>query len=89
MNNILQRAGALDDRAVASLTLGVAGLFFFNLLFGPAAIVLGAFAVHRRREHAPSRAAGLAGIALGVADLVVLAVLIAAQILHGDLTWHL
>jgi len=89
MNNILRRAGALDDRAVASLTLGVAGLFFFNVLFGPAAIVLGAFAVHRRREHKPSRTAGLAGIALGVADLLVLAVLVAVQIRHGALTWHL
>ena len=89
MNNILKRAGALDDRAVASLTLGVAGLFFFNLLFGPAAIVLGAFAAHRRRDHAPSRRAGLAGIALGVADLLVLAVLVAVQIHHGSLTWRL
>jgi hypothetical protein len=89
MNNILQRAGALDDRAVASLTLGVAGLFFFNILFGPAAIVLGAFAAHRRRAHRASRAAGLAGIALGVADLLVLAVIMAVQIRHGSLTWHL
>jgi hypothetical protein len=86
--NILNRARTLDDRAVASLTLGVAGLFFFNLLFGPAAIVLGAFAAHRRRDHEPSRRAGLAGIALGVADLLVLAVLIAVQIRHGSLTWH-
>ncbi|WP_051808555.1 DUF4190 domain-containing protein [Actinoplanes subtropicus] len=86
--DIRKRAAALDDRAVASLTLGVAGLFFFNLLFGPAAIVLGAFAVHRRREHTPSRTAGLAGIALGVADLVVLAVLMAVQIRQGSLTWH-
>jgi hypothetical protein len=87
--NVLRRAGALDDRAVASLTLGVAGLFFFNILFGPAAIVLGAIAAHRRRDHAPSRTAGLAGAALGVADLLVLAVLLAVQIRHGSLTWHI
>jgi len=87
--NILKRAGSLDDRAVASLTLGVAGLFFFNLLFGPTAIVLGAIAAYRRRAHSPSRAAALAGIALGVADLLVLAVLVAVQIRHGSLTWHL
>jgi hypothetical protein len=87
--NILKRAGSLDDRAVASLTLGVAGLFFFNVLFGPTAIVLGAIAAHRHRTHSPSRTAGLAGVALGVADLLVLAGLIAVQLRHGGVIWHL
>ena len=88
--NILKRAGSLDDRAVASLTLGVAGLFFFNVLFGPTAIVLGAIAAHRhRRTPSPSRTAGLVGVALGVADLLVLAGLMAVQLRHGGLLWHL
>jgi hypothetical protein len=86
--NTLKRTGSLDDRAVAALTLGVAGLFFFNVVFGPAAIVLGAIAAHKRRADTPSRTAGLAGVALGVADLVVLAVLMAVQMRHGNLTWH-
>ena len=73
---------------MASLTLGVAGLFFFNVLFGPTAIVLGAIAAHRARAHSPSRTAGLAGVALGVADLLVLAVLMAVQLHHGNLIWH-
>jgi len=86
--NVLKRTGSLDDRAVASLTLGVAGLFFFNILFGPAAVVLGAIAARRHPAHSPSRNAGLAGVALGVADLLVLAGIMALQIRHGDLTWH-
>ena len=87
--DIGKRVGRLDDRAVAALTLGAAGLFFFNIVFGPTAIALGAIAAHRHRAGTPSRHAGLAGVALGVADLLVLAVLVAAQVHDGGLSWHL
>ncbi|GLW35163.1 hypothetical protein [Actinoplanes regularis] len=86
--NFVKRVGSLDDRAVGSLALGVAGLFFFNVVFGPTAIALGAITAHRHGSGTPSRNAGLIGIALGVADLIVLAVLITTQIRHGSLVWH-
>jgi len=86
--NFVKRVGSLDDRAVGSLALGVAGLFFFNVVLGPIAIVLGAVTAHRHRAGTPSRNAGLIGVALGVADLIVLATLIAAQIRHGSIGWH-
>jgi hypothetical protein len=113
----VRRAVRLDDQVVASLVLGVAGLFFFNLLFGPLAIGLGAFAAHRhrtapRRSARQSRAdqgradqgvagkdrrsraeggrvaernriAAYAGIALGVADLIVLTVLVTTRLSDG------
>jgi hypothetical protein len=87
--SIVKGVGSLDDRAAASLTLGVAGLFFFNVVFGPIAIALGVIAAHRHRAGTPSRAAGLVGVALGVADLLVLAVIMAVQMHGGGLTWHL
>ncbi|GAA4590527.1 hypothetical protein BJY16_009263 [Actinoplanes octamycinicus] len=87
--NFVKRIASLDDRAVGSLALGVAGLFFFNVVFGPTAIVLGAIAARRHAAGSPSRNAGLIGVLLGVADLVVLATLVAAQIRHGSLVWHL
>lgn len=87
--NIVKRAGSLDDRAVAALTLGVAGLFLFNIVFGPTAIVLGAVTAHRYRAGTPSRNAALIGIALGVADLLVMAVLMVVQVRSGGLSWHL
>ena len=86
--NTVNRAGRLDDRAVASLMLGVAGLFFFNVVLGPIAIALGAIAARRHRAGTPGRVAGLTGVALGVADLLVLAVIMAVQIHHGGLIWH-
>ncbi|GAB1641289.1 hypothetical protein [Krasilnikovia sp. MM14-A1259] len=86
--NFIKRVGSLDDRAVGSLALGVAGLFFFNVLFGPIAIVLGAVTARRHGAGTPSRNAGLIGIVLGVADLIVLAALMASQLHHGSVLWH-
>jgi hypothetical protein len=71
--------------AVAALTLGAVGLFMFNVLCGPAAITLGTLAV--RRGH--SRTVAFAGIALGVADLLVLAAMVIARIDNGLFHWRL
>jgi hypothetical protein len=77
------RAQDGDDTAVASFVLGLVGLFFFNIVLGPLAMVLAgvSFARHTKR-----RVRALLGMALGVADLVVLAVLMTHQ--HGGFTWH-
>jgi len=85
------RAGArsLDDRAVAALALGAIGLFLFNIAFGPIAIGLGAAAATRRHAGTADRVAGLIGVALGVADLAVLAVLTINQMRGGGLSWPL
>ncbi|MEY9875036.1 threonine/homoserine/homoserine lactone efflux protein [Streptacidiphilus sp. MAP12-33] len=75
-----QRSLDADQTAVASFILGLLGLLVFNLVLGPAAIVLAVVSLARRTGR-PVRA-GL-GIALGVADLVVLAVTVLAS--HGTL----
>jgi hypothetical protein len=81
--------GRLDDRAAAALFSGAVGLFLFNVVFGPLAIVLGAVAVRRGEPGRLGRAAALLGIALGVADLVVLAILVASRVHGGRFDWHL
>ncbi|MEU8839177.1 hypothetical protein AB0D97_08585 [Streptomyces roseus] len=68
-----------DGMAVASFVLGLVGLLAMNLLLGPASIVLAALAL-RRGTTRPGRAR--LGLALGVADLAVLAWLVVA-----DQTW--
>ncbi|WP_370071704.1 DUF4190 domain-containing protein [Streptacidiphilus sp. MAP5-3] len=78
-----QRAFDADQMAVASFILGLPGLIVFNLVLGPCAIVLATLALVRRTNR-PFRA-GL-GIALGVADLVVLATTVASS--HSLLLWH-
>jgi hypothetical protein len=83
----------LDGRAVASVTIGAVGLFLFNVVFGPIAIGLGIMAARSGDRGTGAgrrnRAAGVTGIALGVADLVVLAVLVAARVHGGTFGWHL
>jgi ABC-type dipeptide/oligopeptide/nickel transport system permease component len=80
--DIAKRSVRLDDRVTASLVLGATGLFFFNIVFGPIAIALGAVAARRHRS-GPDRVAALIGVALGAADLVVLAVLLLGQLRTG------
>ena len=85
------RAGtrSLDDRAVAALALGAIGLFIFNIVLGPLAIVLGVAAAAGHRAGKADRVTGLAGVALGMADLAVLAVLTIDQMSGGGLSWPL
>lgn len=84
---VAKRATRLDDRATASLMFGVTGLFFFNIVFGPLAVILGALAARRHRS-GPDHVAALAGLALGVADLAVLAVLLLNQMHTGVIHWN-
>ncbi|GHJ36187.1 hypothetical protein [Streptomyces sp. TS71-3] len=68
-----------DGMAVASFVLGLLGLLVANLFLGPTAIVLSALALSRGTGR---RGRALLGLALGVADLAVLAVLVTV-----DHTW--
>ncbi|MFD9475937.1 MULTISPECIES: DUF4190 domain-containing protein [Streptomyces] len=68
-----------DMMAVTAFVLGLVGLLVLNLVLGPIAVVLGSLALWRQTAR-PGRAR--LGIALGVADLVVLACLVTA-----DHTW--
>ncbi|MFJ4968277.1 DUF4190 domain-containing protein [Streptomyces sp. NPDC088755] len=71
-----------DGLAVASFVLGLVGLLAFNLLLGPTAIVMALLSLARRTRR-PGRA--YLGLALGVTDLVVLAVLVTA---NGTVAWN-
>ncbi|HTJ37003.1 MAG TPA: hypothetical protein VL738_27575 [Dactylosporangium sp.] len=74
-----------DDRIVASLALGVAGLFLFNVVFGPLAIVLGLWALRRPAVTGRGRVFAGLGVVLGLADLVILAVLVIGGAHGGNL----
>ncbi|MBC3993610.1 DUF4190 domain-containing protein [Streptomyces sp. AC563] len=68
--------------AVAAFVLGLVGLLVFNLVFGPCAIALATLAL-LRGTHRKGRA--FLGLTLGVADLVVLFSLLAA---NDTVTWQ-
>lgn len=70
-----------DGLAVASFVLGLVGLLVMNLLLGPAAIVMAIAALARSTAR---RGRALLGLALGVADLVILAFLVTG---NGVVAW--
>ncbi|MCI4043795.1 MULTISPECIES: hypothetical protein [unclassified Streptomyces] len=72
-----------DGLAVASFVLGLVGLLVFNILLGPTAIVMALLALARGTRR---RGRAWLGLALGVADLAVLAVLVTA---NGTVAWSI
>jgi hypothetical protein len=78
----------LDGRTAAAVTFGTAGLFLFNIVFGPLAIGLGLAALRRGAPGRWGRAAAVAAMLLGVADLLVLAVLIVMRSAGDGFHWH-
>ncbi|WP_392672720.1 DUF4190 domain-containing protein [Streptomyces sp. LN785] len=70
-----------DGLAVASFVLGLVGLLVMNILLGPVAIVMAVIALARSTAR---RGRALLGLALGVADLAVLAFLVAG---NGTVSW--
>lgn len=72
-----------DAMAVASFVLGLTGLLVFNIVLGPCALVLGGISLARDTRR---RGRALLGLALGAADLVVLAVLVT---IDGTVSWQL
>ncbi|MDJ1643927.1 DUF4190 domain-containing protein [Streptomyces pakalii] len=72
-----------DGLAVASFVLGLVGLLVFNILLGPMAIVMALLALIR---HTRRRGRAFLGLALGVADLAVLAALVTA---NGTVAWSI
>ncbi|MDH6126771.1 DUF4190 domain-containing protein [Kitasatospora sp. GP82] len=78
-----EKAENADQMAVASFILGLPGLLIFNLVLGPLALTLGTLALVRQTRR---RGRALLGIALGLADLAVLATTVLAG--HGTI-WQL
>ncbi|MBL1109677.1 DUF4190 domain-containing protein [Streptomyces sp. 5-8] len=81
--DIRPRTRDADGMAVASFILGLLGLLVLNLFLGPIAIVLAVVALWRDTAR-PGRA--YLGLALGIADLVVL---VTAMEMSGTVSWSL
>ncbi|MFI1729973.1 DUF4190 domain-containing protein [Streptomyces acidicola] len=70
-----------DGMAVASFVLGLLGLLVLNVFLGPIAVVLAAAALWRGTSR---RGRACLGLALGVADLLVL---VALMQLDNTVSW--
>jgi threonine/homoserine/homoserine lactone efflux protein len=73
-----RRTGARDSdgMAVTSFALGLIGLLVLNIVLGPIALVL---AVRSLKHGTVRRSRAMAGLVLGIADVVVFAALVAAD----------
>ncbi|QIP84524.1 DUF4190 domain-containing protein [Streptomyces sp. Tu 2975] len=78
---VKERRKDADGMAVAAFVLGLVGLLVMNIVLGPTAVVLAALALRRGTVR---RGRALLGLALGIADLVVLAVLVTV---NGTVVW--
>jgi hypothetical protein len=70
-----------DGMAVAAFVLGLVGLLVMNIVLGPIAVVLAGISLWHGTTR---RGRALLGLALGIADLAVLAVLVTA---NGAVVW--
>jgi len=89
MQQVVRRQAGESARSLAwtGALLGTAGLFMLNLVLGPVAIGLGVTALRRGVRPGTSRAAAVASIVLGAADVLLELVLVALSVGHG-LVWH-
>ena len=74
--------------AVAGLVCGIIGLFLFNVVLGPLAIIFGGIAISRARNGGAHRRMAAWAIGLGIADLVVFVLLLAVAARHGGFYIH-
>lgn len=88
MHDAAARPRPVSSAVRAGVLLGAVGLFVLNLVFGPIAIGIGISALRRGTRTGWERAAAVASVILGAADVTVMAVLVAMSLAHGTLTWH-
>ncbi|WP_149184121.1 DUF4190 domain-containing protein [Streptomyces sp. TRM49041] len=81
-NAVIPRSDA-DGMAVAAFVLGLVGLLVLNIVLGPMAIGLAVLALRRGTQR---RGRALLGLALGLADLALLATLVSVT---GTVSWSL
>lgn len=68
--------------AVAGLVCGIVGIFLFNVILGPLAIIFGSVGLSRARQGAPHRTMSVWAIALGIVALVLFVIVIAVSSNH-------
>jgi len=75
--------------AIAGLVCGIIGLFLFNVVLGPLAIIFGGIGWSKANKGARGRGMAIAAVVLGVIDLVIFVVLLAVAANNGGaFSWH-
>jgi Domain of unknown function (DUF4190) len=73
--------------AIAGLVCGIIGVFFANVILGPLAIIFGGIAWSKANQGAPRRGMAIAAVILGIVDIALFVIVLAATTHHGGY-WH-
>jgi Domain of unknown function (DUF4190) len=76
-----------NGMAIAALVCGIVGLFIFDFILGPLAIIFGGIGLRWASRGAGRRGMAWAGLILGIVDIVVLVVILALA-KHHSFSWH-
>jgi hypothetical protein len=69
--------------AVAGLVCGLVGLLFLPIILGPLALIFGGIGWSKANRGAKHKGVAIAAVVLGIADLVIMAVLFAVAVNNG------
>jgi Domain of unknown function (DUF4190) len=75
--------------ATAALVCGIVGLFIFEFVLGPLAIIFGAIGLSKANRGAAGRAMALWGLILGIVDTALIILVIAVVSAHNNGFWHI
>jgi hypothetical protein len=79
--------GTTHGWAVVGLVCGIVGVFLFNIILGPLAIVFGGIAWSKANQSRAPHGMAIASVILGVVDIALFALLLVAASHHGGY-WH-
>jgi Domain of unknown function (DUF4190) len=74
--------------AIASLICSIIGFFVMQIILGPLGIIFGAIALGRANRGAGGRGMAMAGLIIGVVDVLLFVIVLAVATHHG-FSWHI
>jgi hypothetical protein len=80
-------APASNGMAIAALVCGIIGLFIFEIILGPLAIIFGGLGLRNANRGSGRKGLAIAGLVLGIIDVLVLILIVAVASSHG-FSWH-
>jgi hypothetical protein len=93
MSNVANGTTAVPARSngfgVAALVLGIVGIFFAQVILGPLAIIFGGIGWNRANHGSRGKGISIAGLVLGVIDLVLFAIVVIAASRNNGSLWRI
>ncbi|HLH45971.1 MAG TPA: DUF4190 domain-containing protein [Acidimicrobiales bacterium] len=74
--------------AIASLVLSIVGFFFLSIILGPLGVIFGGIGLRRANAGASGRGMAIAGIVIGIVDIILFVILVIAAT-SGGFKWHI